>query len=532
MKNDFNKLITSNVNKLTVTRPSSWVLKDENLREQTRFKENKNKKITNKLFGDNKKKNIIKKNNNDKYDINDLKIIGITGSCGKTSVAVLVHRYLQSIGKKSVLYSSAYADSPASWLDRKVCYDQAIITEEVIINILNECKEYEAEYLILECWSGAIGRGAFDNIKFDLKVLTSFYSGYMDQTFDNREHYFNLKSKFLTTNDCPVLINMRIEENKEDIYKRRAFIDSITTKKLYYNIHPTCTPDFKDIKLDYYFEDSDNLKEGAKNINMYDSFKCSFYNLKAPNRQARIYKTYLDGFNLDNSLCAYAIADFFEELNEDTWAEFIGSPNLYIVGRSQKIKWKDRTIIISPDTLYLCIYFNKQRNQIEKDYEQNISYTVNNEIIEAPKINKIRLVASPLRGTVSTTKYIDAYINNSLLKNMNKPTISLDNAMPEYYAYCYNNYIDSIILNVLDLGNGDYDKIIEAMKAKLNIPCDDAKNRYTAILKALIQSEKNDVIIVAGRGNRNTNVIDYETIEYGTDLDFIKKACDELYWLD
>jgi len=139
----------------------------------------------------------------------------------------------------------------------------------------------------------------------------------MDQAYKDKDQYFKLKLKFLAMNDCPVLINMRIEENKEDIYKRRAFIDSITTKKLYYNVHPTCTPDFKDIKLDYYFEDSDNLKEGAKNINMYDSFKCSFYNLKAPNRQARIYKTYLDGFNLDNSLCAYAIADFFEELNED-----------------------------------------------------------------------------------------------------------------------------------------------------------------------------------------------------------------------
>jgi len=112
---------------------------------------------------------------------------------------------------------------------------------------------------------------------------------------------------------------------------------------------------------------------------------------------------------------------------------------------------------------------------------------------------------------------------------MIKQTTSLENAMPDYYAYCYNNYIDSIILNVLDLGNGDYDKIIEAMKSKLTIPCDDAKSRYNAILKALLQSEENDVIIIGGRGNRNTNVIDYETIEYGTDLEFIKKACEELY---
>ena len=531
MKRNFDKLIEVNSKKLKVIKSFSEIMEKESLREKKRFNENSNKAKTIEIAKINKRKYTINKLSNKLYDINDLKVIGITGTCGKTSVAVLIHRYLQSIGKKSVLYSSAYVDSPATAINRKIGYDPAQITEEFIANVLNECREYEADYLIFECWEGSIGRGAFDNIKFDLKVLTSFWSGAMDQAYKDKDQYFKLKLKFLAMNDCPVLINMRIEENKEDIYKRRAFIDSITTKKLYYNVHPTCTPDFKDIKLDYYFEDSDNLKEGAKNINMYDSFKCSFYNLKAPNRQARIYKTYLDGFNLDNSLCAYAIADFFEELNEDAWAEFIGSPNLYIAGRSQKIKWKDRTIIISPDNLYLCIYFNKQRNQIEKDYEQNISYTVNNEIIEAPKINKIRLVASPLRGTVSTTKYIDNFRNNCLLDTMIKQTTSLENAMPDYYAYCYNNYIDSIILNVLDLGNGDYDKIIEAMKSKLTIPCDDAKSRYNAILKALLQSEENDVIIIGGRGNRNTNVIDYETIEYGTDLEFIKKACEELYWM-
>ena len=128
---------------------------------------------------------------------------------------------------------------------------------------------------------------------------------------------FKLKLKFLATNDCPVLINMRIEENKENIYKRRAFIDAISTKKLYYKTTNACTQDFKDIKLDYYLEPSDKLYIDNTNCSFYDTLEYSVYNLKAPNRDAKIYRTPLNGFNIDNSLCAYAIADFFGELDEE-----------------------------------------------------------------------------------------------------------------------------------------------------------------------------------------------------------------------
>ena len=37
----------------------------------------------------------------------EIKIIGITGSSGKTTVANIIHEYLKRLGKKSVLYSSA-----------------------------------------------------------------------------------------------------------------------------------------------------------------------------------------------------------------------------------------------------------------------------------------------------------------------------------------------------------------------------------------------------------------------------------------
>jgi len=151
MKRNFDKLIEVNSKKLKVIKSFSEIMEKESLREKKRFNENSNKAKTIEIAKINKRKYTINKLSNKLYDINDLKVIGITGTCGKTSVAVLIHRYLQSIGKKSVLYSSAYVDSPATAINRKIGYDPAQITEEFIANVLNECREYEADYLIFEC---------------------------------------------------------------------------------------------------------------------------------------------------------------------------------------------------------------------------------------------------------------------------------------------------------------------------------------------------------------------------------------------
>jgi len=82
-------------------------------RVERRKNEFKNTKILSDVMTLNHKK-LKEAELQNNFNIDQIKIIGITGSFGKTSTALLVHRYLQSIGKKSVLYCSAYVDSPAT----------------------------------------------------------------------------------------------------------------------------------------------------------------------------------------------------------------------------------------------------------------------------------------------------------------------------------------------------------------------------------------------------------------------------------
>ena len=95
-------------------------------------------------------KNIRKINKNFKKKVyehkksNDLKVIGITGSCGKSTTAVILHENLKALGYKSVLYSSAMVDSPASFLKKNEAYEVAVRNEESLLSIINEAEAYGA----------------------------------------------------------------------------------------------------------------------------------------------------------------------------------------------------------------------------------------------------------------------------------------------------------------------------------------------------------------------------------------------------
>lgn len=87
-------------------------------------------KLESKLKVKRRVSHVRKEFKRDENNTKDLKIIGITGSRGKSSTAYIVHEYLKQLGYKSVLYSSVKVDSPASFTNPN---------EAVEVAILNEC---------------------------------------------------------------------------------------------------------------------------------------------------------------------------------------------------------------------------------------------------------------------------------------------------------------------------------------------------------------------------------------------------------
>ena len=119
-------------------------MKKEKLKE---LKDKLNKKIESKNKFDRLKEEY---KNKKRKDDKELKIIGITGSRGKSTVAYIVHEYLKQIGKRSVLYSSLGVDSPASIIKKEEAIELAVTSTESLLSILEEAENYDADYLILE----------------------------------------------------------------------------------------------------------------------------------------------------------------------------------------------------------------------------------------------------------------------------------------------------------------------------------------------------------------------------------------------
>ena len=103
---------------------------------------------------------------------NNLKIIGVTGSKGKSTVCYLLHNALKARGKKSVLYSSIEIDSDLSY-NLKGAVENPLKDKQMLLNAINEATQANAQYLILEVNERAINNKIINDLDFDYKVVTN-----------------------------------------------------------------------------------------------------------------------------------------------------------------------------------------------------------------------------------------------------------------------------------------------------------------------------------------------------------------------
>ena len=154
-------------------------------------------KVKEKLEKKQIKKRIIRKefkNSNRKHS-SELKIIGITGSRGKSTTALIIHNYLKDLGYKSTLYSSVMVDSPASYLKKNEAYEVAVRDEAALISIIEEVEAYGADYLVLEVNESTLAKGFLKDVPFDIRVLTNLNPKHNLEQYSEKQ-YVELKKSF------------------------------------------------------------------------------------------------------------------------------------------------------------------------------------------------------------------------------------------------------------------------------------------------------------------------------------------------
>lgn len=172
------------------------------------------------------------------YPAKKLKIIGVTGTKGKTSSSYMIYHMLRTLGKKVALSTTVEKlidDCPVRMALTTPLPDQLHV-------FFNECVRQEIEYVVLEVSAQALSLHRVDGITFAAGLFTNFSMEHMEFYSDMNE-YFKAKSLLVSRVKDPsyMLINI------DDQYGREL-------KKLY----PLCSS--------FSFEDKGSMVYGWSHV--------------------------------------------------------------------------------------------------------------------------------------------------------------------------------------------------------------------------------------------------------------------------
>ena len=168
---------------------------------------------------------------NNYYDkIKDIKLIGVTGTSGKTTTCFLTYTLLKELGCKA-----AYIGTIGFYMDdfvRELPNTTPLIDE--LYNILLECKENNIEYVVMEVSSHALDLNRVYGLEYDAAGFTNISQDHLDyhKTIENyaqaKVELFrklrNNKTAIINIDDdhsnmfiLPENNNITLSENKGDV---------------------------------------------------------------------------------------------------------------------------------------------------------------------------------------------------------------------------------------------------------------------------------------------------------------------------
>ncbi|WP_457747403.1 UDP-N-acetylmuramoyl-L-alanyl-D-glutamate--2,6-diaminopimelate ligase [Sulfurimonas sp.] len=128
------------------------------------------------------------------FGIDKIKIVGITGTNGKTTTASAIYSFLLDLG-----YKAAFQGTRGLFMNDTVVEGKSLTTPSVLNTYRHIYQAVEAgcEYFIMEVSSHAIVQKRIEGLEFELKILTNITQDHLDY-HKTIEDYIAVKNSFFS----------------------------------------------------------------------------------------------------------------------------------------------------------------------------------------------------------------------------------------------------------------------------------------------------------------------------------------------
>jgi UDP-N-acetylmuramoyl-L-alanyl-D-glutamate--2,6-diaminopimelate ligase len=134
---------------------------------------------------------------------NELQLIGVTGTNGKTTTAFLIHHLLRAAGEPSALLSTVRYDTGAQVYDA----ERTTPTPTDLQALLTEARDAGCRYVVLEVSSHALDQRRHGTARFAAAVFTNLSGDHLDYHGDMESYFAAKRLLFTDFLDGPAVIN-------------------------------------------------------------------------------------------------------------------------------------------------------------------------------------------------------------------------------------------------------------------------------------------------------------------------------------
>lgn len=240
-----------------------------------------------------------------------IKIIGITGTNGKTTSCYLIWQILNKLG-----YKCSYIGTIGFYIDDKIS-DLNNTTPDILdlYNMINRSIDEGCQYVALEVSSQALAHNRIGRLMFDYAVFTNLTEDHLD-------------------------------------YHRDMHNYALAKQKLFNNVKGSCLINYDDINKHYFLLDKNNNLTYGFTGGDYHITKYELGDISSFIMNDMLYKTNLIGkYNLYNLLIPLIIIDLEHISYDKKILEVLDYPR----GRMDVIKYNDNKIIVdyahTPDAI-------------------------------------------------------------------------------------------------------------------------------------------------------------------------------------